>query len=77
MKSLKAKRTQLTTAKNEQYEDFYYSRSRQRELQTIDANVRSILDLKNARNRIRHKTADNLFIFLIEGTGWFALPMPF
>lgn len=48
MKSLKAKRTQLIAAKNEQYEDFCYSRSRQRELQTIDANVRSILDLKDA-----------------------------
>lgn len=46
MKSPKTRKAELTAAKNEQYEDYCYARARQRELQTIDANVRSMLGLK-------------------------------
>jgi hypothetical protein len=47
MKQLKAEKEQLTAKKNEQYESFSFSRAKHRELQTIDANVRSILGMKD------------------------------
>jgi hypothetical protein len=47
MKQLKAEKEQLTAKKNEQYESFSFSRAKHRELQTVDANVRSILGMRD------------------------------
>ncbi len=46
MKMLKGKKAGLTATKNARYEDFCFARSKHREIQNVERNVRSMLDLK-------------------------------
>lgn len=46
MKMLKEKKVGLTAAKNARYEDFCFARSKHREIQNVERNIRSMLDLK-------------------------------
>ncbi len=46
MKMLKEKKAGLTATKNARYEDFCFARSKHREIQNVERNVRSMLDLK-------------------------------
>ena len=51
MKQLKERKTELTAAKNTQYEDFCTARSKRREIQTIAANVKAILGEQQLESR--------------------------
>lgn len=44
VKQLKEKKAELTSVKNEQYEDFCFARSKRREIQTVSTNVHAMLD---------------------------------
>ena len=44
MKQLRSEKEELTRQKNQEYEDYSFSRAKLRELQTIHANVNTILD---------------------------------
>lgn len=44
LKQLKERKSELTALKNARYEDYSFSKGKLRELQTIDANVKSILE---------------------------------
>lgn len=44
LKQLRAEKEELTSRKNQQYEDYSFSRAKSRELQTVQSNVNSILN---------------------------------
>lgn len=57
LKVLYSEKKELTALKNEQYEDYSFRRSKYRELQIIDSNVKSILEEERATSKARERQA--------------------
>ena len=55
LKQFKSEKAALVTKKNEQYESCYFARSKMRELQTVEQNVRAILETGREQEIIKNQ----------------------